>query len=118
MRRLPEFVTLGRYFFTDAIEYDADAARRHLRGMGDHLLAFEAACGGLPTFDAASIEATLRSVAEARNVKAASLIHASRVAVTGTAVSPGLFEVLALLGRMRVRARLVAAARLAKNLDA
>ena len=58
----------------------------------------------------ASIEAALRAVAEARGVKAASLIHASRVAVTGKAVSPGLFEVLALLGRMRVHARLAAAA--------
>jgi glutamyl/glutaminyl-tRNA synthetase len=37
------------------------------------------------------------------------LIHAVRVAVTGSAVSPGLFEVLALVGRVKVRARLVAA---------
>jgi glutamyl-tRNA synthetase len=118
VRRLPEFLTLARYFFTDAIEYDGDAVRRHLRGMADHLLAFEAACGGLSAFDAASIETALRTVAEARGVKAASLIHASRVAVTGTAISPGLFEVLALLGRMRVSARLVTAARLAQNLDA
>ena len=80
--------------------------------MADHLIAFDAACAELATFDPASIEAALRAVADARSVKAASLIHASRVAVTGKAVSPGLFEVLALLGRIRVRERLVAAARL------
>ena len=37
-------------------------------------------------------------------MKAAALIHAVRVAVTGKAVSPGLFEVLALLGRDAVHA--------------
>ena len=45
-------------------------------------------------------------MAEARGVKAAALIHAVRVAVTGKAVSPGLFEVVALVGRTRVLARL------------
>jgi glutamyl/glutaminyl-tRNA synthetase len=39
-------------------------------------------------------------------VKAAVLIHAIRVTVTGKAVSPGLFEVLALLGPAEVRRRL------------
>ena len=34
------------------------------------------------------------------------LIHATRVAVTGRTQSPGLFEVLAWLGRERVRTRL------------
>ena len=47
-------------------------------------------------------------MAESGGVKAGALIHATRVAVTGRAVSPGLFEVLALLGRDRVVERLVA----------
>jgi glutamyl-tRNA synthetase len=42
-------------------------------------------------------------------VKAATLIHAMRVTVTGKSVSPGLFEVLALLGRDRVHARSIRA---------
>jgi glutamyl-tRNA synthetase len=53
-----------------------------------------------------STEASLRRVAEARGLKAGTLIHAVRVAVTGTTVSPGLFEVVALVGRARVRERL------------
>jgi glutamyl-tRNA synthetase len=48
----------------------------------------------------------LRGLAESRGLKAAGLIHATRVAVTGRAVSPGLFDVLALLGADRVRARI------------
>ncbi len=39
-------------------------------------------------------------------MKAGALIHATRVAVTGRAVSPGLFEVLVILGRQRVITRL------------
>jgi glutamyl-tRNA synthetase len=57
-------------------------------------------------FDEASSEHALRQIADARGVKAGALIHATRVGVTGRAVSPGLFEVLVILGRERVIARL------------
>ena len=48
----------------------------------------------------------LRSVADARGIKAAALIHAARIAATGKAVSPGIFEVLALLGKPLALSRL------------
>jgi glutamyl-tRNA synthetase len=114
-RRLPDFAAQGRCFFSDAIEYDLSAVARHLRveGMRDHLTAVGAAFLALPMFDPASLESALRATAEARGVKAATLIHAARVAVTGKAVSPGLFEVLSLIGRERVQARLQTAAELA-----
>jgi glutamyl-tRNA synthetase len=74
--------------------------------MSEHLAALDAAFAAIATFDAASVETALRLTADARGVKAATLIHAVRVVVTGRSVSPGLFEVLALLGRDLVRARL------------
>ena len=83
--------------------------------MDEHLLALDAAYGVLDSFDVISTERVLRAVADARGVKAASLIHAVRVAVTGKTVSPGLFEVLSLLGRARVQARLAEARRLAST---
>lgn len=106
--RLDDFASQGRLFFADAIDYDPAAVEKHLRadGMAAHLAALDQAFAALPAFDAASTEAALRSLADARGVKAASLIHAVRVAVTGKTASPGLFEVLALLGRERVHARL------------
>src|SRR6266851_3692868 len=114
VKRLNDFVIQGRFFFSDTIEYDSAAVDKHLRvpGMEDHLVALDAALAALETLDPASTEAALRRVADARGVKAASLIHAVRVAVTGRSVSPGLFEVLALLGRAWVHARLIAARRL------
>ena len=113
-RRLDDFISQGRFFFTDRVEYDASAVDKHLRadGIREHLAALDAAFAGLPTFDPESTESTLRSVADARGVKAALLIHALRVSVTGKAVSPGLFEVLALVGRERVSERIAAAVQL------
>ena len=113
-RRLDDFAVQGRFFFTDAIPYDAAAVAKHLlaSGMGDHLLALDAAFRELGSFDAASLEAALRAVADARGVKAAALIHAVRVSVTGRAVSPGVFEVVALVGRQRTHTRVEAAVQL------
>jgi glutamyl/glutaminyl-tRNA synthetase len=110
-KKLTEFVTLGRFFFTDVLDYDDGAVAKHLRvdGMDEHLRAVDAAFASEPAFDPPTLEAALRGVADARGVKAATLIHAVRVAVTGKTVSPGLFEVVALVGRERTHARLAAA---------
>jgi glutamyl-tRNA synthetase len=83
--------------------------------MGDHLIALDAAFAELPSFDPVSTEGALRSLADARGVEAAALIHAVRVAVTGKTVGPGLFDVLGLVGRDRVRARLATVIRLITN---
>jgi glutamyl-tRNA synthetase len=112
-KRLGDFAEQGRFFFTDQIEYDTVAVEKHLRvaGMDEHLMALDAAFAAVDPFDATSIEAALRAAADARGVKAATLIHAVRVAVTGKTVSPGLFDVVSLLGSARVRRRLAEARR-------
>ena len=63
-------------------------------------------CAAATPFDEAQVEAAVRGTAVGAGIKAGALIHATRVAVTGRTQSPGLFEVLAWLGRDRVRARL------------
>jgi glutamyl-tRNA synthetase len=113
-KRLGEFVALGWFFWSDEIEYDEAAVEKHLRAadMDGHLRAIDAALTGLESYAPADLEAALRNTAESRGVKAASLIHAVRVVVTGKTVSPGLFDVLSLLGRTRVHARFASARRL------
>jgi glutamyl-tRNA synthetase len=107
-KTLAEFVPAGGFFFVELPNYDGAAVEAHLRadGMDEHLAAIGAAFDELATFDPVSTEAALRSVADARGVKPATLIHAVRVAITGKTVSPGLFDVLSLVGRERCRARL------------
>jgi glutamyl-tRNA synthetase len=113
-RRLGDFAAQGAFLFGDEVEYDQAAVEKLLKsdGMAANLAALDVAFSALPDFDAVSTEAALRDVASARGVTAGALIHAVRVSVTGKAVSPGLFEVLALVGRHRVHERLVAARRL------
>ena len=53
----------------------------------------------LANWDAASLEAAIREVAEARGVKLGKLAQPLRAALTGRTTSPGIFDVLALLGR-------------------
>ena len=72
--------------------------------------AIATACRTLDPFDEGTTEAALRALAEARGVKFGALVHATRIALTGRAVSPGLFETLVLIGRDRSVDRLDALA--------
>jgi glutamyl-tRNA synthetase len=115
VKRLGQFAEDGRLFFVDEVDYDPAAVKKFLQpaGVREHLAAFRATLETVVPFEAGPIEASLRSLAEARGVKPAALIHATRVSVTGKAVSPGLFEVVELLGRPRTVRRLETALSLA-----
>jgi glutamyl/glutaminyl-tRNA synthetase len=69
--------------------------------------ALEAIDGG---FGADRVEEALSPLPEALGVKPGRLYQPIRVAITGTAVSPGIFESLAVLGRERALERIDAAA--------
>jgi glutamyl-tRNA synthetase len=114
-KKLSQIVEAGALFFDDALRYDDAAVAKYLATSGTrgHLDALRHTFGAIERFDQASIEAALRGLAAERGVKAAALIHATRVAVTGKAASPGLFEVLELLGRERTLGRLETAVDLA-----
>ncbi len=107
-KRLTEFVEKGRPFFVECVELDPAAAAKHLATdeARAHLAAVRAMCAAADSFDAATLEPALRTLAEQRGTKAGVLIHPTRVAVTGRAESPGIFDVLELLGRERVLARI------------
>jgi glutamyl-tRNA synthetase len=117
VKRLGQFVDDGRPFFADAIAYDAAAVQKHLgvTGMRAHLLELSRELNGAEPFDVATTEIVLRSLADARGIKPAQLIHATRVAITGRSVSPGLYEVLELIGRVRSCARIEHAASLSSE---
>ena len=107
-KRLSDIVPQLRPFICEDVERDAAAVAKHLSAIDlpGHLAAWRERLASVDPFEPAAIEAALRELADARGIKAGVLIHATRVAVTGQAVSPGLFEVLALVGRERVLRRL------------
>src|SRR5215831_6465200 len=113
-KRLEDFVSMGQYFFSDDVEYDEVAVARHVKtdGMADHLHAVDATLRTLEAYDPGTLEMAIRGVADARGVKAGTLIQAIRVAVSGRTATPGMFEVLSLLGRDRVHHRLSRSVRL------
>jgi glutamyl-tRNA synthetase len=108
-KRLTEFAEQARPLLNELVEYEPEAIEKHLSSpdLATHLTALVAALDAATAFDEAQVEAAVRGTAAARGLKAGALIHATRVAVTGRTQSPGLFEVLAWLGRDRTRARLL-----------
>jgi glutamyl-tRNA synthetase len=111
IKTLAGFVPEAEPLLVDHVTYDPAAVSKHLgrAELRGPLEGLTRALGGANPFDAATLEACLRAQAEAAGLKAGPLIHATRVAVTGRANSPGLFEVLELIGRDRVVERLRAA---------
>jgi glutamyl-tRNA synthetase len=107
-KRLTDFVDQARPLLLDEVVYTQEAIDKYLTNpdLARQLGVLRAALAGIEPFDEAGIEATLRHAAETLGIKAGALIHATRVAVTGRLTSPGLFEVLALLGREATVARL------------
>jgi glutamyl-tRNA synthetase len=109
VKRLPEFVEQARPFLTVTVEYDPEAVRKHLTtaDLDGHVEALAAALEqDSGPYNEDAIERLLRHVADERRIKAAMLIHAARIAATGQSVSPGIFEVLATLGKPLTLSRL------------
>ncbi len=108
VRRLDDFVDQGRFFFTDDLQYDPKAVGKHLSppGLDADVAALRDVLRTVEPFEQGGIEGAIRGLAEARGIKAAILIHAARVGLTGKAASPGLFEVMEILGKDRTLERL------------
>ena len=86
-------------FRTRPLEMDA-AANDLLGGDAPRLLArVHAALAGLNGWESSDLEAAVRQVAETAGVKLGAVAQPLRAALTGRKISPGIFDVLDLLGR-------------------
>jgi glutamyl-tRNA synthetase len=110
-KTLVEMARQARFLICDEITYDEKAARKHMKPairpvLGD----LHDALAGLDEWSEASIEAVFDRVRAAHDDLAMGKIaQPVRVAVTGSAVSPGIFETLAALGQERSVSRIAAA---------
>ncbi len=95
-----DIVTMGRYFFEDPTTYDEIGVRKRWKADAPALvLAYADRLEALPEFDEALAEDALRALAEASEVGAGRIIHPTRLALSGVSAGPGLFAMMALLGR-------------------
>ena len=109
-RNLKDFAGAFRAYFSDSFEYDAAAVAKFLKDKAVRAMLVELASryASAQDFTEASTEPVLRAFAEEKGVKAGALINGARVALTGQAVAPSLFAVMANLGKDRVVNRLSA----------
>ena len=96
-----DFVDKGIYFFKNPETYDEKGKTKYLNEESKKLLADY--LEGLKQiteekYNAPSLEEHLRGFAEAKGVKAGNVIHPLRLALTGTTKSPGIFELMEVLG--------------------
>jgi glutamyl-tRNA synthetase len=103
---LDEFWPLVRSLFDGPVD-DPAAREKWLSGAAEGLGQAREALAGLPEpWSAEEVERVLRGVVERSGLKPKQLFQPLRVALTGTTVSPGIFETVALLGRDATLARL------------
>jgi len=111
-RSIKDFSGSGRAFFSDKFDYEPEAQKKFWKDakLPELLEELGARLAQSEPFGLAETEACLRGLAEEKGVKAGLLINAARVALTGQAVAPGLFEVMTALEQNRVVERLHRAA--------
>ena len=100
IEKLDQFPNYTRFFFEEV------SPAVPLDGAGSVLEQAEQTLAGVEPFEAEPIERELRSLAERLELKPREAFQPIRIAVTGSKVSPGLFESLELLGRDETLRRL------------
>jgi glutamyl-tRNA synthetase len=110
-RTVADVVRQAAPYFSASVEFDPDAVAKQWKDPSTTDLLTEArqALSESADWNVGPLEHALRTVSERRGIGAGKLFQPLRVALTGSAVSPGIFDVLALLGRERSLARIDAA---------
>jgi len=95
------------YLFREDYVFEPEAVEKALRKPGalERLAQLKDAYAGLGEWTVAALESTLKETAANLGAKNGEFIHPARVAVSGRAVGPGLYEMLEVLGKERVLAR-------------
>jgi glutamyl-tRNA synthetase len=106
-KTLVDMAEAAMFYFEDPVAYDEKAAPKFL--TPEILPQLEAMKGALEKVDGFSqpaLEKAFSSFLETTGLKLKTIAQPLRVALTGRTASPGLFEVMEVLGRQRVLARL------------
>jgi glutamyl-tRNA synthetase len=107
-RKTEEIRDQARIFFGDAVEYDPESVAKQWKdpATADRLLAVRTVLETVEPWTPEAIEAGLRAAAEGIGVGFGKVAQPLRVALTGSAASPGIDHVVYLLGRGQALARI------------
>jgi glutamyl-tRNA synthetase len=105
-----------KLYLDDSIEFDPKAQAKFLNEKTLPMLTLARdELVNLETFDVKSLEKAFTSLMEKENIKLGKIAQPVRVAVTGSTASPGIFEMLELMGKQRVIDRLDRAIAIARG---
>jgi len=106
-KTLAEMAIMAAPYVQRDIVIEEDAAKKHLTpDITPALSEFADRVAALAEFSHAALEKAFKEVLDEHGFKMGQLAQPVRVALTGRTASPGLFEVMELLGRERTLARL------------
>ncbi len=98
------------YFFTpdEELEYEEKAFSKRVRadGAADLLRKFAEQLRTVEPFEPEALEKRMHDFVETEGIKIGQIIHAVRVAVTGSAIGVGMFDTLAIVGKKSCLARI------------
>lgn len=107
VKTLQEVADASTYFFKEIEEYDEKGVAKHFKPEAIGLLEqCMAAIQADEVYDLASTEAIYNKLAEDNGLALGKVIHPTRLALTGRTVSPGMFDVMVLLGKEKTLARM------------
>lgn len=110
VKTLKEMASQSRYFYEEYDEFDADAAKKHLRPVAREALeAVQDRLASLTTWTAESIHAAIQQTADDLGVGMGKVGMPLRVAVTGSGNSPSLDATLELISQEQVVGRIARA---------
>ncbi|MBX3028003.1 glutamate--tRNA ligase [bacterium] len=106
-KTLVDLLDQGAYYFSQAVTLDPAAVAKHLAKTNpDALRDLRDALAALEEWTAPAIEAAFQSVLARHGLALGKLAQPVRVALTGSTVSPGIYELVEVVGRERSIARL------------
>ncbi len=104
---LTDFAEKGRFFFVDEFEYDPKGSAKYFRADVLPLIAaWIETLSSTGEYTASAIETGLRELAGKLEIKPATIIHPTRLALSGETAGPPLFDMMELLGREKCLKRL------------
>jgi glutamyl-tRNA synthetase len=95
-----ELATFCRFFYEDPETYEPQGVQKHWKPYSAELVrAYATRLEQLSDFNAETAERALRTLAEERGVKAAEIIHPTRLAISGLTFGPSLFAMMEVIGQ-------------------